>query len=363
MNKKTASKITIFKKSTTFFLVLVFCLSLGTSFFPSSANAAIQNVSEQRSRTILYALIRCLKDAEGYSFRDEVSSGDIRNANNMENIVDKTLDDVSGRLSGKQMAVGYEIDSNDGNADCSKISLNSAMRPIDKTPRWFFEQIYDINNDQSTHQRRDDDTVSRIAGKLNQAMGGRDLTIGRDEKLRRLATAFWICGEEAPTPPDRETVTIGGKKYQKRSNAPDEVSVGYDMEDDNGKFRCDTLLNWDPEHNHREMAEALAAHPSGTTPGGRGGGSGGGEDPDCDTQLGSVLSWILCPVIDMATSTTNYIFKDILQPLLEDVAVDTNPNGPDSGAYKAWQGFRLLGNILLVGAMLILVYGAARGGR
>lgn len=349
------------KKTKGFYLHLIVSFSFFVSIllpilFPTTASAAIQNVSAQRDRTILYALIRCLKDAQSFSFKDEVSSSDIRGAANMENIVDDTLDDIDERLPGKQMAVGYEIESDDGNADCSKMSLNRAMRPLDKTPRWFFEQIYDIKNDQSTHPRRSDDIVNNIAGKLNQTMGGRNLSIGKDERLRRLATAFWICGELAPTPPDGDTVTYGGKKYQKRDGAPTEVSVGYDMESGNGKFRCDTLLNWGDK---AEMAEALSNNPEGTTPG-----SGGGTGPedeqvaDCDTKLLNPLSWIICPVIDIGANGSDYIFQNIVEPLLSDIPLSTDPN---NDFFKAWQGFRFIANIILVSGMLGIVYSMARG--
>lgn len=92
---------------------------------------------------------------------------------------------------------------------------------------------------------------------------------------------------------------------------------------------------------------------------------GGNEDEnlaDCDAKLSSVLSWILCPVIDMAAGTSDFVYEQIIQPLLNDSPVSTKAEGKGSGPYQAWQGFRFLANIILVGSMIVLVYGVARGG-
>lgn len=79
---------------------------------------------------------------------------------------------------------------------------------------------------------------------------------------------------------------------------------------------------------------------------------------DCDTELTSPLSWILCPLIDLGASLTDFVFKNVVKPLLGDVPISANTDDP---AYKAWQGFRFLANIMLVGTMLAIVYAQARG--
>lgn len=83
------------------------------------------------------------------------------------------------------------------------------------------------------------------------------------------------------------------------------------------------------------------------------------EDVDCSTSLNSVLSWIACPIIDMGASFTDFVFKDFVRPMLENVPISADP---DDAGYKAWQGFRLLGNLLLVGTLLAIVFGQMRGG-
>lgn len=84
-----------------------------------------------------------------------------------------------------------------------------------------------------------------------------------------------------------------------------------------------------------------------------------GEELDCDTKLESVLSWIACPLIDMGVYFTDFVFRDFVQPMLENVPVSTDPN---DGSYKAWQQFRLLANIMIIGSLMVIVYSQAKGG-
>lgn len=84
------------------------------------------------------------------------------------------------------------------------------------------------------------------------------------------------------------------------------------------------------------------------------------DNPECDTELTNPLSWVLCPVIELGANLTDYVFSNIVKPLLEEVPISTNPNDP---GYKAWSQFRLIGNIVLVGTMLAVVYAQVRGER
>ena len=84
------------------------------------------------------------------------------------------------------------------------------------------------------------------------------------------------------------------------------------------------------------------------------------DTPDCDTTLTSILSWIACPLIDMGVGFTDLVFKDFVQPMLENVPVSTEKG---DAAFEAWKDFRLLANILLVGSLLAIVYSQAKGGK
>lgn len=89
---------------------------------------------------------------------------------------------------------------------------------------------------------------------------------------------------------------------------------------------------------------------------------GGDKEPSdsCATTDSGPLGWVLCPVIDLAATFTGFVFESFVQPFLEDVPVTTDPN---DDSYKAWKQFRLIGNIVLVGTMLAVVYAQVRGDR
>lgn len=84
----------------------------------------------------------------------------------------------------------------------------------------------------------------------------------------------------------------------------------------------------------------------------------GSAQPDCDATGSSPLSWIICPVVDLGANFTDFVFKDIVSPLLRDIPISSDSG--DAG-YIAWKQFRLIGNILLVGALLAVVYAQAKG--
>lgn len=81
-------------------------------------------------------------------------------------------------------------------------------------------------------------------------------------------------------------------------------------------------------------------------------------NPDCQSG-GDPLNWILCPVFDGVAGITDWIFEQILQPLLTTTPLSTDP---DSATYKIWSNFRIYGNIFLVIALLVIVFGQSIGG-
>lgn len=87
---------------------------------------------------------------------------------------------------------------------------------------------------------------------------------------------------------------------------------------------------------------------------------GGEADLSCDTKLTNPLSWILCPVIEVGSDFTDFVFKNIVSELLKEVPISPDPEDP---GYKAWNQFRILGNIVLVGTMLAVVYAQVKGDR
>ena len=83
----------------------------------------------------------------------------------------------------------------------------------------------------------------------------------------------------------------------------------------------------------------------------------GSEDIQCEASAGT-LSWVVCGITELGENFVKLFFEKFLRPLLEDVPVSLDPK---EGSFKAWQGFRVIANILLVTAMLAIVYAQARG--
>jgi hypothetical protein len=84
----------------------------------------------------------------------------------------------------------------------------------------------------------------------------------------------------------------------------------------------------------------------------------GDAGPDCNAE-GLSLGWVICPIVEMVSGFGRYIFSDFIQPMMENTPLSLDPRDP---FYKSWQGFRLIGNILLIGSLLAIVYSQARGG-
>ena len=78
----------------------------------------------------------------------------------------------------------------------------------------------------------------------------------------------------------------------------------------------------------------------------------------CDTG-GDPLNWILCPVFNSAAGFADWLFANIVVPFLRTSPVSTDP--ADS-TFKIWSNFRIYGNIFLVIALLVVVFGQAIGG-
>lgn len=120
------------------------------------------------------------------------------------------------------------------------------------------------------------------------------------------------------------------------------------------KIKNYNKLNEDQKKDFAEAAsKASSSSGSGDT------GSGGSSD-SCVTSDSGPLGWVICPIIDLASTFSQGVYTHFIQPFLEDVPVSTDPN---DGAYTAWKSFRLIGNIVLVGTMLAVVYSQIRGDR
>lgn len=108
----------------------------------------------------------------------------------------------------------------------------------------------------------------------------------------------------------------------------------------------------------------LSKTDNGSTGGGAGGGAGGGtpaggdETQSCSGE-GLSFGWALCPIVEVVSNFGDTVFKSYIRPMMEQNNLSLDPNDP---FYKSWQGFRFLGNVLLIGSLLAVVYSQTRGG-
>lgn len=84
------------------------------------------------------------------------------------------------------------------------------------------------------------------------------------------------------------------------------------------------------------------------------------QGDSCEASSSGSLGWILCPVIEMGVSFSEFVFNEFVEPFLRDIPVSTKSDDP---TYNAWKSFRLIGNIVLVGTMLAVVYAQVKGDR
>ncbi|MCA9346698.1 hypothetical protein KC960_04365 [Candidatus Saccharibacteria bacterium] len=84
-----------------------------------------------------------------------------------------------------------------------------------------------------------------------------------------------------------------------------------------------------------------------------------GEDtPTCESS-GFSLAFLFCPIVNGALDGIDWMFHSIIEPFLVTSPLTTESNDT---AYQVWRGFRTLGNIILVIALLVIVFGQAIGG-
>lgn len=86
--------------------------------------------------------------------------------------------------------------------------------------------------------------------------------------------------------------------------------------------------------------------------------------PDCESvNDGFNLSWAVCPIIEGLANAADGIYAEIIQPLLVTKPINlSNPQKDPSNVFAVWSNFRLYGNIFLVIALLVIVFGESIGG-
>lgn len=117
-------------------------------------------------------------------------------------------------------------------------------------------------------------------------------------------------------------------------------------------------LATDEQKKWSDAAKAAGISEDARTAGTASSPTGGATNPDCQSG-GDPLNWILCPIFDGVAFFSDWLFQQIVEPLLRTTPVSTDP---DSSTYKIWSNFRIYGNIFLVIALLVIVFGQSIGG-
>ncbi len=154
------------------------------------------------------------------------------------------------------------------------------------------------------------------------------------------------------------TPTPGYWHFDKRVGI--DVDVGTALIASDGGSNCPEIAN---HVGNPILINAYAAYvkAGGTAPAVTGGGAAA-TSPDCESQ-GGALGWVLCPIIDGLAKTIDGLYSTMIQPLLVTRPIDILGSSSDpTHTYQIWSNFRIYGNIFLVIALLVIVFGQSIGG-
>lgn len=98
--------------------------------------------------------------------------------------------------------------------------------------------------------------------------------------------------------------------------------------------------------------------PSTTT----GGQQNGSQTVTCEAAEGAILAWLFCPIINGLAHAVAGIYSGFVEPMLKVDPIPTSNTGPNAYIFQIWQNFRVFGNIFLIIALLVIVFGQSIGG-
>ncbi|HVW23016.1 MAG TPA: hypothetical protein VHB51_00830 [Candidatus Saccharimonadales bacterium] len=88
-------------------------------------------------------------------------------------------------------------------------------------------------------------------------------------------------------------------------------------------------------------------------------------DPNCESS-GITLNWVFCGIYDGISDSATFILTHLIEPELKTAPLCLNGTGPNCSphdpTYAIWSNFRVYGDIFLVIALLVIVFGEAIGG-
>lgn len=87
------------------------------------------------------------------------------------------------------------------------------------------------------------------------------------------------------------------------------------------------------------------------------------EEDFAECEGGIAFGWILCGIVNGLAEVAEGAFDNVIQPLLRSQPIQvTDDDGNVTKTFEVWSNFRLYGNIILVIALIVVVYGQSIGG-
>jgi len=91
----------------------------------------------------------------------------------------------------------------------------------------------------------------------------------------------------------------------------------------------------------------------------------GPTSPTCESG-GDPLNWIICPIFNGVAAFSDFLFTQVIEPLLTTTPLSTSQadckQGTGNCTYQIWSNFRIYGDIFLVIALIVIVFGQSIGG-
>lgn len=347
-------------------IALILFNAINLFAFPQSAQAAAEKtpIEIATAYQISKALANCSRDAgwDTPQTKEELNKGALFNRST-------DLTDWWG----DPKEVGYLVDrTGDGIIKCDDDSdIKGLFELLDTTPFKFLtdNELYKLNSDKTAYVRTsggDSAAAKTLEEAIKKKYGISDNGLTKAQKYITAKTAFDKKCKKNEDPGGVKVWYIdsngNGTDKQRSFVVSDEsVIVGYGMPGSDQKADCKEIASWmnDNYIAYSDKMKELAAkgidtNPSGTTDGN----TSSNSNTTCESS-GLNLSWIICPVYNGIAEVTEWFYYQILGPFLYSPPVSTDPS---SNSFKAWSSFRLYGNVFIIIALLVVVFGQSIGG-
>lgn len=359
------------------FLLTTVLSGLSALFLPAQkAYAADYSPSQQATAwNVGMGMANCSRDA---GWEDNTSAGDLEKGG-----VFLGSTDLNGSLSDTKK-VGIIAEKNDGVINCAKdADISDLVGASGFKPKGFlteFAGIYKLSSDKSEYvfdkdkHGSGDDGDTKAAAAIKSAIERRygfkyGDTMPEDMQYAALLAAFNSKCQRSRDAQGIEVFkvksdgTIEKIKYSLKLGDGDTVKVGYGIAGtDEQEMTCKKMVaqmnKFADAYSKTIKANVADSNPNNdaATDGGTDGLSD--NNPTCETS-GNPASWFLCPIFNGVAELSDWLFRNMVEPLLRTAPVSTDP---DNGSFKVWSSFRLYGNIILLISMLVIVFGQAIGG-